>query len=374
MSLPPWFEADDDRAVRAAWSRLAEPGDLEARRLVGAYGPAAALQRLFDGLGDPGSQRWRVRLEAVDPRRDLATLARFGGRLLVPTDDEWPGGLLDLGEDQPYCLWARGPLDLAVACTRSLSLVGARTATHYGMDATRQLAVGCVDQGVTVVSGAAYGIDAQAHRTALAAEGRTVAVLACGVDRAYPRGNEQLIDEVVRAGCVVSEVPPGSAPTRWRFLERNRLIAALTRGTVVVEAAWRSGAQNTARRAADLNRPVGAVPGPITSAMSAGCHRLLREGAVCVSDAAEAIELLGEIGPSLPDRPDVPVRGYDDLTPQQLLVYDALPVRSWAHPSALGRAAGLPTSELRAGLGHLLGLGLAECDGSRWRRLHRAPP
>ncbi len=374
MSVPSWCDTADDRMALAVWSRLAEPGDIEARRLVAEHGAAAALRRVVDGTDGPGVSRWRVRLDTVDPRRDLATLARFGGRLLVPEDGEWPAGLLDLGQDQPFCLWVRGPLDLAGACSRSISLVGARTATHYGIEATRQIAVGCVDAGVSVISGGAYGIDAQAHRSALAAEGRTVAVLACGVDRAYPRGNEQLIDEVIRAGCVVSEVPPGSAPTRWRFLERNRLIAALTQATVVVEAAWRSGAQNTARHAADLNRPVGSVPGPITSAMSAGCHRLLREGAVCVSDAAEAVELLGEIGRWLPDRPEVPVRGHDDLTVEQLLVYDALPVRSWAHLGALSRAAGLPPSELAAGLGHLFGLGLAENDGSRWRRARRASP
>jgi DNA processing protein len=318
--------------------------------------------------------RWRVRLDTVDPRRDLATLRRFGGRLLIPQDDEWPGGLGDLGEDQPYCLWVRGPLDLSEVCSWALALVGSRTATNYGLDAARQLAVGCADAGVTVVSGAAYGIDAQAHRSALAARGRTVAVLACGVDRAYPRGNERLIEELIRVGCVLAEVPPGSSPTRWRFLERNRLIAAMSGATVVVEAAWRSGAQSTARHAAELNRPLGAVPGPVTSAMSAGCHRLLREGAVCVSDAGEAVELLGPIGALLPGHPQAPVRAHDQLTRAQLLVFEALPVRSWAHLGGVSRAAGLPADQVVAGLGHLLGLGLAECDGGRWRRSGRASP
>ncbi len=369
MRPPPWFDAaDDDRIARAAWSRLAEPGDVAARRLVAEHGAGPALHRVLDDNLLPDVARWRVRLECTDPSRDLRTVARFGGQVLVPGDDAWPSGLADLGLDQPFCLWVRGPRPPLAAGTRSVSIVGARTATHYGLDVAARLAVGCVDAGVCVVSGGAYGIDARAHRAALAADGATVAVLACGVDRAYPRGNEQLLAEIARVGALVSEVPPGSAPTRWRFLERNRLIAALTAATVVVEAAWRSGAQSTARHAAQLARPVGAVPGPVTSALSAGCHRLLRDGAVCVTDPAEVLELVGPMGQGLPDLPEMPRRPHDGLSAEQILVLDALPVRSWAGTKALTRAAGLPYEQVVAGLGHLLGRGLAENDGSGWRR------
>jgi DNA processing protein len=368
MRPPPWFDADDDRGARAAWSRLAEPGDVGARRLVAEHGAGAALRKVLEEDPGPQAARWRVRLEHTDPRRDLRTLTGLGGHLLVPQDAGWPGGLADLGVDQPFCLWTRGRHDLARACGQSVAMVGTRTPTHYGLEVAARLAVGCVEAGVSVVSGGAYGIDAGAHRAALAADGVTVAVLACGVDRAYPRGNERLITQIAAQGALVSEVPPGSAPTRWRFLERNRLIAALTGATVVVEAAWRSGAQSTARHAVQLARPVGAVPGPVTSALSAGCHRLLRDGAVCVTDAAEVLELTRPVGQGVLDLPDVPRRPHDGLSAEQILVLDALPVRAWAGIEGLTQAAGLPHGEVLAGLGRLLGLGLAENVGGRWRR------
>jgi DNA processing protein len=225
---------------------------------------------------------------------------------------------------------------------------------------------------VIVVSGAAYGIDACAHRGALSAGGATVAVLACGVDRPYPRGNEELIERIAAEGAVVSEVPPGSSPTRWRFVTRNRLIAALSGVTVVVEAGWRSGASITAREAGDLGREVAAVPGPVTSATSAGCHRLLREGAVCVTDVGEVLELLGPIRADSVDtdgtRPPVAAAVHDGLDPLDLRVLDALPLRAAVDVARLGPTAGVDRGTLSAALARLELRGLALRVGSAWRR------
>ncbi len=289
MTATATFDHDDERLARAAWSRLAEPGDSAAQDLVAQQGPVAALAQV---RADQGPRRWQTRLPDLDPLADLATAHRHGGRLLIPGDPEWPTALSALAAEEPFCLWVRGPLNLATAPRRAAAIVGARAATAYGERVAADLADGCAQRGITVVSGAAYGIDGAAHRAALAAAGPTIAVLACGVERAYPRGHDQLIAAIAQVGAVVSEIPPGSAPTRWRFVERNRLIAALAGVTVVVEAAHRSGALSTASRAERLNLPVAAVPGPVTSPSSYGCHRLLRDGAVCVTSAAELAELL----------------------------------------------------------------------------------
>ncbi|EYR62130.1 DNA transporter, partial [Actinotalea ferrariae CF5-4] len=259
------------------------------------------------------------------------------------------------------------------------AVIGARACTRYGEHVTADLAAGVVAAGRVVVSGGAYGIDAAAHRAALAADGVTVAVLAGGVDRLYPAGNARLLLALQDGvGALVSEVPPGSVPSRQRFLQRNRLIAAMTGATVVVEAAWRSGALSTAGRAAALLRPVGAVPGPVTSAASAGCHRLLRDGAaVCVTDAAEVLELLGggvpaDGRPPSAELPD-PADGLDNAARQ---VLDALPVRAWAEVGSLTRVAGVSAAQARGALGVLELAGLAERRGDRWRRArtHGAVP
>jgi len=253
---------------------------------------------------------------------------------------------------------------------RSVAVVGARACTSYGEHVTAAMSAGLADAGWTVVSGGAYGIDAVAHRAALAAGGTTVAFLAGGVDRLYPAGNATLLAAIQESGgSLVSEVPPGSVPSKVRFLQRNRLIAAASRATVVVEAAWRSGALSTATHAAGLLRPVGAVPGPVTSAASAGCHRLLRDGcAVCVTDAAEALELVGAFGRDLaPDRP-TPDRPGDGLDIDLRRMLDALPVRRPAPVESIARSACLTVSEVRSGLGRLELAGLAEQDGGRWRQ------
>ncbi len=397
------FDADDPVLAASAWSRLAEPGDETAGSLVAHLGPAGALAWLVDQQGAgpvddlvavpdgdgprlgphdgarrgtarralaAGVARWSQRLDGLDPRRDLAMLERTGGTLLLPDDPRWPRRLDDLGAGAPFALWVRGDPDLAAACRRSVAVVGARASTSYGEHVTAQLVIGLVDRGFGVVSGGAYGSDAVAHRSAVVHGGRTVAVMAGGVDRFYPQGNHELLRRVAETGSVVAEVPPGSAPFKQRFLARNRLIAAMSAATVVVEAAWRSGALSTARRAADLLRPVGVVPGPVTSMASGGCHQLLRDGvATCVTDAAEVADLAGDVG-----RDAAPAKAggdgaLDALDDTERGVLDALPARTSADATALCRVAGQPLPVVLGALGVLESHGLVRCDGTQWRRV-----
>lgn len=332
---------------------------------AGAVAPdGAALDAVTRRRVAAGVRRWVTRWSAVDPVRDLATAERCGARLVVPGDAGWPAGLDDLGALAPHALWVRGG---EVAAPRSVALVGARACTPYGERVAVDLAVELVRRGWVVTSGGAYGIDAAAHRGALVGGGRTVVVLAGGVDRAYPAGNAALLEEVVATGgALVSEVPPGSAPTRGRFLQRNRLIAAATAATVVVEAGWRSGAASTAHHAARLLRPVGAVPGPVTSAASAGCHRLLRDGvAVCVTDAGEVVELAGVPGPDTPGDDPRESRA-DVLEPLARQVHDGLSRRVPRDATEVAVQAGTTAAQARAMLGLLETLGLARRVGSGW--------
>ncbi|MFC7405261.1 DNA-processing protein DprA [Georgenia alba] len=371
------FDLADVRLAAAAWSRIVESPDPAAGALVAELGPGAALDWLCtvaDGRHDAGDPRWRQaverwapRLHRLDVRRELDVLDRLGGTLVVPGDERWPGGLDDLGAERPFALWIRG--DPAVLRRRGVAVVGARAATSYGQHVAAELAGGIAEAGLSVVSGGAYGIDASAHRGALAVDGTTTAFLAGGIDRLYPAGNAALLESVAKAGAVASEVPPGSVPTRNRFLARNRLIAAISASTVVVEAAWRSGALSTAGHAAALSRPVGAVPGPVTSMASAGCHRLMREqSAVCVTDAQEALELAGGAGEHLPDGRAAPLGLLDGLDQVASRVLDALPARGSAPVANVARAAGLSVAEVRSALGRLDLDGRVGRDGSRWRR------
>jgi DNA processing protein len=400
------FDRDDPRLVSAAWSRLAEPGDTAAGALVAALGPSAALtwatraaaapdvaraavvdlvaeqvaeqdaeqdadarsrldpQRLLRAVA-----RWAPRVPGLDPARDLRALGLLGGRLVVPGEPQWPTGLDDLGIAAPHCLWVRGEGDLASLSRRSVALVGARACTEYGRHVATDIGFGVAGLGFTVVSGGAYGIDAAAHRGALAAPSPTVAFLAGGVDRLYPAGNADLLRAVLADGAVVAESPPGTVPARVRFLQRNRLIAATSRATVVVEAAWRSGALSTATHATGLLRPVGAVPGPVTSMASSGCHRLLRDGAaVCVTDAAEVAELAGAVGSDAAEPPSAPERDRDALDAVGRRLYDALPVRREASADDIAREAGLALDETLGGLGLLELSGFARRVGAGWRR------
>ena len=358
----------EERWARAAWSRVAEPGDVVAAGLVAEYGAAEALAVAERG-GHRNLERFGPRLAVLDVERDLEVGTRFGARLVCPADPEWPSGLDDLAAP-PHCLWVRGPLDLGAACRRSSAVVGARSATAYGEMVATDLAAGLAERGFTIVSGAAFGIDAAAHRGALAVDGDTVAVLAGGVDRPYPAAHATLLGRIVEAGAVVSEVAPASAPTKTRFLQRNRLIATMTRGTVVVEAGLRSGSLNTARHAADHGRVVAVVPGPVTSMMSAGCHQAVRDGyAVLVTDPAEAAEALGTLGEDAAPRPSEPGRPGDDLDPVAAQVLASLPLRRGVPVDRLAVASGLSPVQVGSVLGRLELMGLAQRQGEGWRQV-----
>jgi DNA processing protein len=255
-----------------------------------------------------------------------------------------------------------------------VAVVGARACTAYGEHVAAELAAVVAERGWTVVSGAAYGIDAAAHRGALAVGGTTVAVLACGVDVAYPRGHAGLLARVVDdGGAVVSELPPGERVTRTRFLERNRVIAALTRGTVVVEAAARSGALSTAGRARDLGRHVMAVPGPVTSAASVGCHEALRtKDASLVAGGAHVLDLVGDLGVDDVGAARGEDRAHDGLQPDALRVLEALPTHRPLGVEKIVVRAGLAVPTVLAALSELSERGLARGGASGWR-LERAP-
>jgi DNA processing protein len=368
--------SDAERVARAALSRLAEPGDPRLTGLVAELG-APRLHQLLVEQRDPGGMLTDVaaRLASSDPERELDRAQRLGLRFVIPSDDEWPGQVGDLvlaGQmhergGPPIGLWVRGPVRLD-SLAGSVAIVGARSATGYGTQVAGELAAVAARAGRTVISGAAFGIDQAAHRGAVAMDAPTVAVLACGADRVYPAAHQQLIEHIATTGAVVSEAAPGCAPTRIRFLARNRLIAALSRGTVVVEAAARSGALNTANWAARLNRVVLGVPGPVTSALSQGVHHLLRQGAASVvTSGQELLEMVGESGAHLTAEPRGEARARDRLTSRHRQVLDAVPVAHAAPTDSVARTAGLGVVEVRSALSYLLKTGLVEQDDDGWR-------
>jgi DNA processing protein len=276
-------------------------------------------------------------------------------------------------------LWLRGHADLRFSCLRSVAIVGSRAATAYGCYVAAEFGASVAARGWSVVSGAAFGVDASAHRGALSVtDGVTIAVLACGVDVPYPAAHEELLDAIAAHGVIVSEWPPGRQVSRLRFLVRNRVIAALATGTLVVEAAERSGAVNTARNARDLNRRLMAVPGPITSEMSVGCHRVIRDWqATLVTTADEVIEELSPLGttrtaadpPAV--RPVAPVLDRDSLGRQAATVLDAMPHRGGMGTTRIAQRAGLPPSTVTQCLGELTAAGFTERCEQGWR-LRRA--
>jgi DNA processing protein len=400
------------RYARAVWSAVAEPGDGVAGRLIAAVGPVRALEvaqgatfrvgdrppdhvspdgespgdvpvggrssdrvALDDGSLDDvllaadlaaGRQRWAPRLDEVTVGTAFERGAAAGARLIVPEDPEWPRALDDLGDHAPACLWLRGDRAHLGPGERMAAIVGARAATPYGEHVAGQLAGELVGGGVTIVSGAAYGIDGVAHRAALRGGGTTIALLAGGIDRPYPADHAPLLEQIVRSGVVASEVPCGTSPTKWRFLMRNRLIAALAGATVVVEAGWRSGSLNTAGHAAALGRPLGAVPGPITSGISAGCHRLLREyDAQCITSADDVRELLGL------DTADVPPVSGAGGGATRTRIADALSMRTWRDTAEVARLSGLSHADAQSALGLLELESAVESSSSGWRLVAR---
>ncbi|TAJ47137.1 MAG: DNA-protecting protein DprA [Herbiconiux sp.] len=392
----------------STWTTLVEPGDAVAGIVIGAVGADRALTMLIEGCAaaqwrealpaelshelteadlDAAVERWRPRLSSRSALRALAAAARCGARLVIPADPVWPAGFADLGAHAPLALWVRGVLRELSHPGGSVAIVGSRDATNYGEHVAMDLASGLSDRGLAVVSGAAYGIDGMAHRASLASRGATVAYLAGGVDRLYPSAHHELLLRVMASGAVVSELACGSAPTKWRFLQRNRLIAAASQATVVVEAGRRSGSLNTAGHAAALGRPLGAVPGPVTSATSAGCHRLLREyDAHCVTSAADIVELVfGPVGepprlvddtPDSNDGADVADGsgpgtggGLRGDAAETVRVLDALSRRAERTVDDVARGAGMAPRAVVAVLGVLALDGTVEETSKGWRRV-----
>ena len=309
--------------------------------------------------------RWTPRLSATALTQSHDWLKRSKSWLITPQSELWPENLNHLGWAAPAALWGRGsPMALA-ATNQSLSVVGSRGATNYGAWVTGELITELRPFNISIVSGGAYGIDAAAHRAALAAGLTTVAVLAGGVDRLYPAGNHELFDAIIANGAVVSELPPGSSPTKWRFLQRNRLIAAISDATLVVEAGKRSGSISTANHATELGRPVGAIPGPITASSSHGCNRLIQSGqADLIQDGDDLLNLLG-----LHSRlSSIDIDPTDNLGPLETRLLDALSIRP-IEPTTAAKKAGLTIVEANVAFTQLNLAQLAVSTEKGWARL-----
>ena len=400
----------DEAYARAALTWLAEPADRWLSRLLRQHGAQTTLDAIRSGRppsltvpagnqapgadGHPAGrasgrplraamERWRARLPELPSPGQLADFQRAGIRLVTPQDPEWPGQLADLDGEQPYALWLRGQADLRFSCLRSVAIVGSRAATAYGCYVASEFAASVAARGLAVVSGGAFGVDAAAHRGALSADGVTIAVLACGVDTPYPAAHAELFDAIAAQGVVVSEWPPGRLVGRLRFLVRNRVIAALAAGTLVVEAGQRSGAVNTARHARDLSRRLMAVPGPVTSDQSAGCHQIIRDWqGTLVTTAAEVIEQLSPVaalragpdpsappsGDRLPGDRQLPLALARDLLDQDCAtVLDAMPRRGGLGTVRVAQRAGVAPVTAARCLGQLATAGFVERCDDGWR-------
>ncbi|WP_110181718.1 DNA-processing protein DprA [Nocardioides solisilvae] len=366
---------EEERLARVALNRLAEPGDPRMAGLVTELGAERVrdlllAERSLDGVRTDVA----ARLASLDPAAELERADRVGLRFVVPGDREWPVGLDDLaragtvGErgGVPLGLWVRGRVRLD-ELSDAVAVVGSRSSTGYGDTVARDLSAVAARAGWCVVSGAAFGIDQAAHRGALAVDGPTLAVLACGADRAYPAAHRGLLGHVADAGAVVSESAPGCSPMRVRFLARNRLIAAMARGTVVVEAAVRSGALSTATWTERLQRPLMGVPGPVTAAESQGVHERIRSGAaVLVTGGHDVLELLGRPGEHLVEVPRAEPRPRDRLTTRQQQVLDAVPVARPAGADSVARTAGIGVREVYRALSLLEQQGLVRRSPGGW--------
>lgn len=347
------------------------PGEHQMSR--DKFGKVLATRRL----------RWNRRMErTLNAEAHMA--ATCGAWLVTPADPLWPPQLNDLGPARPYGLWCRGDSRhlLDVASAPSVALVGSRDPSIYGTEATTHLAAELARRGYTVISGGAMGIDIAAHRAALTQQGSdlpTIAFMAGGLDRLYPAQNSDALNMIVDRGLIMSEVSVGNTPTRWRFLERNRLIAALARHTIVVEARWRSGALNTARHAMEIGRTLWAVPGQINSPNSVGTNRLLRDGlAQTLTEAADILEYDAAAGFELGTEHEsewdrvASSSALDELTERQGRVWDDLSPRSYRGVDEIAAALGLSARDVMADLFHLGRCGLAESSGTSWRKVRPA--
>jgi DNA processing protein len=367
----------DERRAWAYLSRVVEPPCAELAALVCSVGAAEAADRVRRGaVSDRLARQTEARRELDCAAADLDRLDRLGGQIISADAPEWPTlafaafNGIDVRRHpagfMPLALWVIGVADLGEVASRAAAIVGTRASTAYGEHVAADLSSGLCERDVAVVSGGAYGIDGAAHRAALSEEGCTVAVLAGGIDVPYPAGHSALLHRVQRAGVLVSEYPPGVRPARHRFLVRNRLVAALSGATVVVEAGLRSGAANTAAWARALGRVVCAVPGPVMSSASAGCHELIRGGAELVTRADQIIEIVGRAG-EFANEPKRPSSALDDLTDAGKRVYEALPARGVRSADELSFESGVPVPQLQGQLALLEVAGLVVRDDGRWR-------
>lgn len=403
-------EGDDDETLaRLCWSCIVEPGDSDAGMLIATLGAGCVFDLLAGrhdqvvraaverAEADDRDRSWHEALERWQPRLNVEHIVALahagramGASFIVPQDDVWPRPLDDLGRHAPVGLWVRGDMAALPRRAEALAIVGSRSSSAYGDGVAGAIAASAADARLTVVSGGAYGIDAAAHRVAVASHAPTIAVLAGGVDRLYPVGHTELFRAILTGGgALVAELPCGQSPTKWRFLQRNRLIAAMTAATVVVEAGVRSGALNTAHHALELGRELGAVPGPITASTSVGCHRLLQHGsATLIGSGEDAIRLWQNsawaaraaraknqdgTGSQPPQRDDPALAAPPTLFPasdsaEALRVFDAVPLRGAVSDAVIAEDAGLALAQVRAALGLLELDGRVERTPTGWRR------
>lgn len=362
----------DERHTRMCLSAICEPGHRAVAAAVAEFG----AQQVWDGLvgGDQGPLSRRA--QALKPEELWQAAETQGQRFIIPGDAEWPAGFASLAACEPVQnlsgpplgLWVIGAGHLGELTAGAVAVVGSRASSAYGDTAAAELAAELSDAGHSVISGGAYGIDAAAHRGALSGRTATVAVLAGGLDQPYPAGHARLFDRIRAEGVLISELAPGEHPTRVRFLARNRLIAACASGTVMVEAAARSGARNTVTWATVLGRVVMAVPGPVTSATSVTPHRLIREGeAVLVSSAADILELIEPLGRVSP-RAVGEQRPVDELAPLELKVFELVPARGALSAGELALRANLSIPQCLAVMNRLTDAGfVAQDDQGCWR-------
>ena len=374
------------RRARLALSLICEPGDARLPGLLSDHTPV----QLVDGIradrrlaDDPWPASWTHRAQHLDQRvaRAERLAAAAGLRWVVPGDHTWPDGLDDLDHVEPLHgatgaplgLWVRGVGNLAELSSTSVAVVGARDCTPYGAEAASEIAADAAAAGATVVSGAAFGIDASAHRGALAMGRATVAVLACDAGTDYPRAHAALLSRIAEGGLIVSEQPPGQVPTKARFLSRNRIIAGLAGGTVVVEARRRSGSLNTLHWADRLGRPTMAVPGPVTSQQSGGTHQAVRDGkAVLVTGGTDVLAELAGIGAPEPEPVSTAATEYDHLPAPAQRALDALTWRAATSARDVAAAADLGPHDVAKALALLARRGLAERTGDGWVLVRRA--
>ncbi len=395
MPLKPADENDQldvaiERFASIVWSTICEPGDSVAGLLVQSLGAAEVLagelnqissgqylSKLDEAGVDPevlhlkgdfaevlmqSRQRWRPRINFGSVTEAIDHASSTGIAFIEQSSKRWPNALRVLDRHQPMGLWFRGSPENLKYLDGSISIVGSRVATTYGECSTDDLVAGIVQSGYATVSGGAYGIDARAHRATLASAGITASIMAGGLARLYPSGHWQLFEEIASTGLLLAELPPNAEPTKWRFLQRNRLIAALGAVTVLVEAAPRSGALSTAARAIQLDKPVGAVPGPINSASSQGCHELIKAGqAELVTSASDVIRLASGLGPAFEEQTQA--RGALETRALDALGFGSKTV------AQIRTKAGLTESEVQLALANLALDGTIGNIEGKWKRL-----